>query len=277
MSGSGRPDRFAVNTDGYARFRPGYPASLLARLREAILAMPDAAALPVADIGSGTGIFTRQLAGILPPAVEIVGVEPSRPMRDEALRTLSGDRIRYIDGAAEKLPFADGTIGAVTAATAAHWFDFPAFLGEAKRVLATGGVLAIADYIRDVERSPAAAALETFLGSHGGEKAYVRPDYAAELADAPGLSNVSIFGENVVLDLTPEDFIGLGLSSSHARAVEARLGRKGTRRRLAELAASLKTSRGAVPYGYQFRMFIARKIDPDRNRAGRATPSPTRS
>ena len=95
--------------------------------------MPDAAARPVADIGSGTGIFTRQLAGILPPAVEIIGVEPSRPMRDQALRSSPGDRIRYIDGAAEKLPFAGGTIGAVTAATAAHWFDFPAFLSEAKR------------------------------------------------------------------------------------------------------------------------------------------------
>lgn len=263
VTGTDGADRFAANTGGYARFRPAYPASLLDRLRDVVLAVSGAAALPVADIGSGTGIFTRQLADVL-PGIAVICVEPSGPMREEALRAgRSRPGIRYVDGTAERLPFADASLRAVTAATAAHWFDLPVFLGEAARVLAPSGVLAIAEYVRDVERSPAAAALEAFLARHGGPKAYVRPDYSTVLAAAPGFADAGSFGEDVTVDLAAEEFVGLALSSSHARAVEERLGQDETRRRLAALAESLRENGGTIPYRYRFRICAARRSDRD--------------
>lgn len=147
MTEPGRPDWFAANAGGYARFRPTYPAAL----RDIVLAVPGAAALLVADVGSGTGIFMRQLADVT-PGIPVLGVEPLQPMREEALRADHGHPgIRHVDGTAERLPFADVGLRAVTAATAAHWFDLPAFLAEVRRALAPSGVLAIADYLRDVD------------------------------------------------------------------------------------------------------------------------------
>lgn len=46
-------------------------------------------------------------------------------------------------GTAEELPFPDGSVDLLTAATAAHWFDQSRFLAEAKRVLKPRGCIAL--------------------------------------------------------------------------------------------------------------------------------------
>lgn len=46
-------------------------------------------------------------------------------------------------GTAEKLPFPDGSVDLLAAASAAHWFDVPKFLAEANRVLKPGGCMAL--------------------------------------------------------------------------------------------------------------------------------------
>ena len=50
--------RFSARVDAYVRYRPGYPGALVpALLRETGLG----AGARVADIGSGTGLFTLRL------------------------------------------------------------------------------------------------------------------------------------------------------------------------------------------------------------------------
>lgn len=44
---------------------------------------------------------------------------------------------------AEELPFADGSVDLLTAASAAHWFDQSRFLAEADRVLKPHGCMAL--------------------------------------------------------------------------------------------------------------------------------------
>lgn len=44
------------------------------------------------------------------------------------------------------LPFADGSVDLLTAASAAHWFDPPRFLAEASRVLKPRGCIALLGY-----------------------------------------------------------------------------------------------------------------------------------
>ena len=254
-----RSDRFATHTQDYARFRPAYPQALLQRLRDLIVSTACAPTLPVVDVGSGTGIFTRQLSGVLPPDMAVIGVEPSDAMRGEALKNEDGVSVRYVSGTAERLPFADCAVRAVTAATAAHWFDRDAFYPQARRILASSGVLAIAEYVRDVEASPAAAALEAFLARNGGPKAYTRPDYPSELGSLAGFSDVAVFEESATFELTTGRFVGLALSSSHARAVESQLGVDQTRKRLVELAGRLMGTGETIPYGYRFRLYSVRK------------------
>lgn len=247
----GNADRFSSGAARYDRFRPTYPLAMIEAVVDAVTGAPDVG--PVVDVGAGTGIFTRQLAEAL-PGLDVVGAEPSAAMRDEALRAGGA---RYIDAAAEALPFEDRSVRALTAAAAAHWFDRSTFYPEAARVLAPGGVLAILDYPRDIEGSPAAAAAKAFLTREGDGRAYQRPDYSVELAALSDFELPVARFIPVVDAMTQDDYVEMVLSSSHARAVEARLGIPETHRMLHSLAADLADGDGRVAYGVRFRLFTA--------------------
>lgn len=49
-------------------------------------------------------------------------------------------------GIAEELPFPDGSVDLLTAATAAHWFELSRFLAEASRVLKPRGCMALLNF-----------------------------------------------------------------------------------------------------------------------------------
>jgi Methyltransferase domain len=101
-------------------------------------------------------------------------------MRERAESDTGQGTILYRDGSAECLPVENASARAVVAATAARWFDRPAFYREAARVLIAGGMLGIAEYVRVEAPSAAARAVVHFLGQFGEERAYVRPDYVAD-------------------------------------------------------------------------------------------------
>lgn len=259
VSVTGGADRFNTNSEGYARYRPRYPQEMMRSLADDIIAARTSAGPLVIDVGCGTGIFTRQLAAALPADCRVVGVEPAQAMRESAIRHSRDLAIAYVEGRAEALPARDGEAWAVTAATAAHWFERPMFYAEASRVLGRGGVLAIVEYVRDVDHSPAAAAIEDFLRREGGPKAYVRPDYALELGGLPEFTLSPPRTQKIVVPLDVEGFVGLALSSSHARPVVARLGQPRAEAALAGIGAELADADGRIPYCYDFRLFVAKR------------------
>ncbi len=250
--------RFDTVSDGYVRFRPSYPTSLLQRLMPSPSEVRPSSGLWL-DVGCGTGIFTRQFAEVLPRGIRVIGVEPSDAMREEARRGTTNSTIDYREGTAEALPCADGTVWAVTAATAAHWFDRPLFYAETVRVLQPGGFLAVLQYVRDLERSPAAAALDGYLNETGGPKAYRRPDYVSELEDVEGLRIADTWTTRETLHLDVEQYVGLALSSSHAAASVSKLGEDRVRADLESLARLHAKDEGLIPYGYRFELVIAYK------------------
>ncbi|MGD1257900.1 class I SAM-dependent methyltransferase [Mycobacterium seoulense] len=98
-------------------------------------------ALKIADIACGTGILSDRIARELQPD-EIYGVDMSDGMLAQArART---DRVQWLRGPAEQLPFDDGALDAVVTTSAFHFFDQPAALREFHRVLAPGGLVAVA-------------------------------------------------------------------------------------------------------------------------------------
>jgi SAM-dependent methyltransferase len=248
--------RFNAVADDYAAARPNYPPALLRWFCGAL--RPGEGEI-VVDVGSGTGIFSRQLRQALPAATELIGVEPAAEMRAQAKQAiLAGEKLDYREGTAERLPLPDGVACAVFAATAAHWFDRPAFFAEAARVLVPGGLIGIADYVRD-ETNPAVAAATAFLRHHGGPRVYERPDYAAELAQAPGFEGAEACREHAVFLLDPERYVRLVLSSSHAVPALAALGAERAREILLGTATELAQADGLIPYAYAFRGFRARR------------------
>jgi len=130
--------RFSSRVDNYARFRPGYPPEVTELLTQECGLN---AGSVVADIGSGTGLFTRLL---LQTGAEVFGVEPNPEMREAGEQYLSGfPRFRSVAGTAEETTLEEHSVDIITAAQAAHWFDNQRTRAEFVRILKPGGYLVL--------------------------------------------------------------------------------------------------------------------------------------
>ncbi len=118
------------------------------------------------DVAAGTGILTGQL---LRAGRAMVAVEPLPEMLAQLRRSLPA--VPGLQATAEALPFADGSFAGVTAAQAFHWFDAPAALAEAARVLEPGGVLAMVWNVRD-ESVPWVGELTDLIHERSGGRPY---------------------------------------------------------------------------------------------------------
>jgi SAM-dependent methyltransferase len=121
----------------YDAARPDYPGPLFDAI-ESALGQPLLRA-EVADVGAGTGIASRALAG---RGAQVVAVDPG-PGVLGLLRSRSTSRIRPVVGDGNALPLRSGTFDLVTYAQSWHWTDPASSAPEAARVLHDRGVLAV--------------------------------------------------------------------------------------------------------------------------------------
>lgn len=119
----------------YERVRPSYPTRALSVLADALDLGPGKR---VADIGAGTGKFTRLLALT---GARVVAVEPVAAMRARLAELLP--QVAVAEGLAEATGLPDGWVDAVVAAQAWHWFDPAATLAETERITRPGGRLGL--------------------------------------------------------------------------------------------------------------------------------------
>jgi SAM-dependent methyltransferase len=138
MPASNATSRFSGRVENYIRYRPGYPPEVLKALQtECGLTT----AQIVADIASGTGIWTRLL---LENGNPVFGVEPNAEMREAGERLLAQfPKFTSVAGKAEATTLADQSVDFVTAAQAAHWFDRARSRQEFARILKPGGWLVL--------------------------------------------------------------------------------------------------------------------------------------
>ncbi|HSN90377.1 MAG TPA: class I SAM-dependent methyltransferase [Anaeromyxobacteraceae bacterium] len=142
---------FEAAAEAYDRGRPGYPAEAVEALAAALRLGPG---VRVLDLGAGTGRLAALLAARARP---VLAAEPVVAMR-RRLAAVGG--AIPLGAVAESLPFRDGSLDAVAAAQAFHWFDGPRALCEIHRVLRPGGRLGLlwnqrddeVDWVRHVSR-----------------------------------------------------------------------------------------------------------------------------
>ncbi len=210
------------------------------------------------DVGSGTGIATRQLALIL-PEWRIVGVEPGEAMRAQAVSDSRGAAVDFRVGTAEDLPIEEASTGLVIAAQALHWFDHPRFYAEAQRALAPAGLIAIIQNDRALDELPLFEDYESFLEEHspGYTRDYRKFDIASELSEA-GFGDVSSTTAEWTRPQTHKEFIELARSSSKMHAAVEQLGEEETTQRLRALLEHHHPS-GQLEIPYISTLFTAQR------------------
>lgn len=163
----------AAPADPHAPLRPGGPE--LTRRALALAAAPPGARL--LDLGCGRGESAALAAK--EPGLLTVGLDLC------AARLRDGQTLRpgqpLLQGTAERLPVADGSLDVILAECSLSLIDDrAAALGEIRRALRPGGALALTDvYLRSPERAPG---LDQLLAAAGRGLARSRAAICAELA-----------------------------------------------------------------------------------------------
>lgn len=122
---------YANKSEIYDSARPSYPQeAILFIQRQLDLSL----GLPVLDVGSGTGILTRQLAATGMP---MIGIEPDANMLAKAKANNGQPSANYRSGTAEQLGAAPCSVAALVCGQSFHWFEPGKTRAEFRRVLAT--------------------------------------------------------------------------------------------------------------------------------------------
>ena len=102
----------------------------------------------IADIGSGTGKFARQL---LDKGSFVYCIEPNDDMRNTAIKELNQYKgFHAVDGTATETKLDEKSVDDITVAQAFHWFDVSLFKKECKRILRNNGRVFLIWNMRDM-------------------------------------------------------------------------------------------------------------------------------
>jgi SAM-dependent methyltransferase len=162
-------ERFTNRVEAYAKYRPGYPDEVIELLRSECGLTP---ASIVADVGSGTGIFSEML---LKNGNRVIGVEPNAAMRGAAENLLRGySKFQSINGSAEATTLANASVNLITAGQAFHWFDAAAARDEFVRIIQPRGFVVLIWNDRSLDSTAFLRGYETLLREYGTDYAKVQ-------------------------------------------------------------------------------------------------------
>jgi SAM-dependent methyltransferase len=216
MPASNATSRFSDRVENYVRYRPGYPPQVVQELEAQCGLTPTHA---IADIASGTGIWTRML---LENGNPVFGVEPNAEMREAGGRLLAAfPNFTSIAGTAEATTLGDHSMDFVTAAQAAHWFDRPRARREFVRILKPGGWLVLLWNERLTDSTKFLREYEQLLLTYGTDYEEVRHERTT--AAVHEFYDPAPFQERVLQMRQEFDYAGVEgrlLSSSYAPGPE---------------------------------------------------------
>ena len=203
--------RFSSRVENYVRYRPRYPSAVLELLKKDCGLTSKAV---LADVASGTGIFTRLL---LENGNRVFGVEPNVEMRKAAEEWLAEfSQFSSVSGSAEATTLPDHSVDFVTAAQAAHWFDREKARREFVRILKPGGWAVLLWNERLTDTTPFLRDYEKLLLTYGTDYQEVRHERTTDEIGyffAPSAFQIRVFENRQELDYPALE--GRLLSSSY--------------------------------------------------------------
>ena len=243
--------RFSDRAGDYVKYRPDYPAA-------AIDAVIEGLAPPVlaTDVGAGTGISARQLAG---RGVCVIAIEPNAPMREAAA---PHPLVEWRDGTAEATGLATGSVALVACAQAFHWFRPREALAEFARVLAPGGRLALWWNTRDDADALTRGYKDAIRGEGGEHPAEARDvssaEFAAEMRLEPRFGGLEALAFPHAQVLDAEGLLGRATSASYVPREGP--GLEALRARLEQLHARHADAGGRVHLRYVTRVYRLKRL-----------------
>lgn len=209
--------KFTGKAQGYEKYRPSYPGELLDYLYGEAGFSPEST---IADIGAGTGLFSRLL---LEKGSRVLCVEPNEDMRAVAWEKLQRyERCEFINAPAEHTLLDDCSVDFITAAQSFHWFAPEAFQAECRRILRPGGKAVLIwnsrekddELVKETYRLCQMICPE-FRGFSGGEETPERYEHFFR----DGKYEQREFHNDLALNL--KEFLGRYLSASYAPTRES--------------------------------------------------------
>ncbi len=201
----------------YAKYRPSYSEAVL----RAVLGVINKPAMDCADVGAGTGIWTRMMAKYVKGS--LIAVEPNDAMR-EAGQAADSREIIWRAGSAEETGLANQSVDLVSMASSFHWADFDAATREFYRILKADGYFLMIWNPRYLENNPLLLEIESYISK-------LKPDiyrissgkskHIDELAEK--LNNCPLFEDGVYFEgmhavvLSKEHYIGAWESVNDVR------------------------------------------------------------
>jgi len=151
----------------YDRARPSYPPATLSHIRKAV---NNSAPINIAEIGSGTGIFTRALLAHPEWSTSIKqlkAIEPSDGMREVFAKTVNDERVSAQEGTFDTTGIEDGWADLVVIAQAFHWCpDYDKASAEFARILKPDGIVAFIWNLEDKDGAEWVAQLRDRIEQH---------------------------------------------------------------------------------------------------------------
>jgi SAM-dependent methyltransferase len=238
---------FGSAADVYERSRPGYAPEAVAWICERLGIAPGRTVL---DLAAGTGKLTRAL---VPTAATVIAVEPLDEMRAQLEQQV--EEARALEGTAEEIPLADGSVDAVVCAQAFHWFDPDRALPEIHRILRPGGGLAMLWNTRGIEE-PVQARLDDFLLQHQEQASRDWLQADAALAASPLFGSVEHRCWPHEQSLSLDELIGLVASRSYI----ASLHEEPRSRLLAEVRQAFADEPEPIVLRYVVDVYVADRV-----------------
>ena len=215
-----RPGDFTGLARDYSDNRPDYSHSVLG----ALIGIQDRplAEIDFADVGAGTGIWTRMVHSL--GVHSSVAVEPNDDMRNSGISDSQGMNIRWFSGSAEKPGLPNKSFDWVTMASSFHWADFEKSTREFHRILRSGGRFTALWNPRLIEVNPLLVKIEDFLNVLQPNIRRVSSGRSGITEHLTGMLSESPYFEDIVyvegrhdIKMTPTRYIGAWRSVNDLR------------------------------------------------------------
>ncbi|MCF3120442.1 class I SAM-dependent methyltransferase [Streptomyces arenae] len=245
----------------YSRYREGYAPAVLDAVTGLLPRLP--AECDAADVGAGTGIWTRMLASA--GFRSVTAVEPNDAMRATGIDDSAATPIAWRHGTGEHTTLPDRSADLLTMASSFHWVDFEHGMAEFARVVRPGGWFVALWNPRDIEASPLLSDIEAELARiepklervSSGRSGTTRT-LTERLSAHPSFDHVIYLEGRHTVRQSPQHYVGAWRSVNDVRV---QLGEAGFSRFLDYVTDRLDGV-DAVETTYLTRAWAARRVAP---------------